>query len=188
MKLFRENRSAVSAAMRWTVVLALFVSPSLAAESRAFVPRVELGGERFAGWTGLKIDSKAVATLSTSTEAVFHSAPGKRGWYSHGFRREHDGTADWRGFHGLQLEVQVPAGRAFELQAVIAIPPMEARQDFLPQTRASITVRGGSWQRVILPWKSFDFENSRSAFLKFVSELRLTGTFIDGRKGDVKLK
>lgn len=119
---------------------------------------------------------------------VFRYPEGRKGWHRIGFRDFHDGTRDWRPWNGLRMEIEVPAGRVLDLKARIAIPPTSSRQNFLPASEARIRVTGGGWKPVLLPWSAFDFEKGRPAFLEFISELSLTGSFSDGKPGAVGLR
>jgi hypothetical protein len=149
---------------------------------------VELGGGVFANWTGIQPEKQGIADWNVEANAIFKYPPGPRGWYRQGFRDLNDGSADWRSFYGVQLDVLVLQGRVIELQAAIAIPPMQSRQEYLPESHAALTVSGEGWQHVTLPWAIFDFEKGRSAFLQFISEFRLAGKFADGKGGAVKLR
>jgi hypothetical protein len=148
----------------------------------------ELGGQQFKGWTGLQPASDGTAILKTGTPAIFRYPQGPRGWYRSGFRDLNDSSADWRSFYGVQLDVLVPKGSALELQATTVAPPMQPRLDYVPESRASVTVSGEGWQRVFLPWTAFDFEKGCPAFLQFISELRLSGKFADGTNGAIQFK
>ena len=149
---------------------------------------VELGGGTFAGWTGIQAKEHGVADWNVEGSASFKYPQGPMGWYRQGFRDLNDGSADWRNFYGVQLDAQVPRGRVLELQACLVIPPMPSRQKFVPESHAALRVSGDGWQQVALPWAGFDFEKGRGAFLQFISELRLTGKFADGKCGVVRLR
>ena len=171
-------------------VTALIVSPAIAEDtSQVQPPILPIGGTVLEGWTGVQAVAEG-ATLKLPGEAIFRYPQGPKGWYIEGFRTENDGTGDWRGYYGLQLDVQVPEGRTMELDATIATPAPALRQEYLPESHATCTVNGAAgWQRVTLPWALFDFDPTQSALLQFIQELRLSGKFTDGKPGDeVRLK
>ncbi|MEO7101087.1 MAG: hypothetical protein ABI162_17150 [Luteolibacter sp.] len=169
------------------LAIAAFLATHAFAEDK-ISPIVPVGGAKLEGWTGVQASPDGVE-LKLPGEAVFRYPEGAKGWYVDGFRPKHDGTRNWKAFHGLQLDVQVPEGRTFELQATLWTPKPEDRQEYLAQTQAVCSVNGPGWQHVTLPWAVFDFKKSHSAFLEFVQELRLTGRFVDGKPdGEVLLK
>jgi len=157
--------------------------------SQATPPFLPIGGASFEGWTGVQAGADG-ATLKLPGEASFRYPQGPRGWYITGFRTENDGTSDWRGYYGMQLDVQAPEGRTLELDATMTTPPPALRQEFLPESHAVCTVGGAAgWQRVTLPWALFDFDKTQVAFLQFIQQLRLSGKFTDGKPdGEVRLK
>src|SRR5690349_15675512 len=80
--------------------------------------RYPLGGVRLEGWIGVEYTNDGVV-LDACTEAVFRFPDGPRGWYKHGLRVEHDGSADWRDFYGLRFEVYLEAESAIQLEATM---------------------------------------------------------------------
>jgi hypothetical protein len=169
-------------------ILCLAAVSAIAQPETNFSPWLEVGGKDFSGWKNLKSEN-GVATWNLENNAVFQYPPGTRGWYFFGFRQMNDSTRDWRGFYGLQIKILAPRGRTLELQATVATPPEEPRQEYISASRASCSVTGsGEWQSVILPWTTFDFDQSRSAFLEFIQKLELAGKFTDGKSGEIKLK
>ncbi|WP_324680690.1 NPCBM/NEW2 domain-containing protein [Hymenobacter sp. GOD-10R] len=139
-----------------------------------------LGGPTYTGWQGLQV-KKGEASLQLPGSASFQYPVGPKGWYTQGFRTEHDGTHDWRSFYGLEAEVWVPKGRTLELQATLLTPPAPLRQNYLPETHANLAINGGKggWQHIILPWSTLDVPDRQVAMLKFAQRLRLTGKFTD---------
>jgi hypothetical protein len=169
---------------------ALFASNAFAeSTSQASSPFLPIGGASFEGWSGVQAGADG-ATLKLPGNASFHYPQGPRGWHIEGFRTENDGTGDWRGYYGLQLDAQVPEGRTLELEATITTPAPALRREYLPESHAMCTVGGAAgWQRVTLPWALFDFDPSQSALLQFIQELRFSGKFTDGKPGgEVRLK
>lgn len=155
-----------------------------------FSPWLEIGGTNFAGWTGLQPAPGGTAKWNLADKAVFSYPPSSKGWYWEGFRHENNGTRDWSGFYGLQLEVKVPPGRTLALRATVAIPRVNGRSDYVPESHATCLVSGAAgWQKVTLPWQSFDYDKSCGAFLHFIQRLRLNGRFANGLAGgEVGLK
>jgi hypothetical protein len=146
------------------------------------------------GWQNLKTGAVAgIADWPMPSEAWFRYPQGPKGWTRPGFRTEHDGTADWRSFYGLQLDVELPADRAFEGTVTLLTPPPHANQAVInqvviAQTQARVRLARAGWHRVTLPWGAFDFAQSQPAFLKFIQEVHLAGRFVDGQPGKVRLK
>ena len=172
--------------LRILAAVALLATHAFAAEPA--VPIMPVGGAKLEAWVGLE-NSADGSVLKLPAEAAFRYPDSAEGWYVDGFRPKHDGTRNWRGFHGLQLDVWVPEGRVFELQATIGTPKPVDRQEYLALSKALCSVSGPGWQHVTLPWAVFDFKKSQSAFLEFVQELRLVGKFTDGKSdGEVRLK
>jgi hypothetical protein len=99
---------------------------------------------------------------------------GPRGWYQHGFRRENDGSKDWRAFKGVRLELQNPSDGVVAFTVKIAIPVEPTRQSLLPQTLAHPSITGKGRHSVYLPWTSFDFKQAQPAFLKYVKTLQVS--------------
>jgi hypothetical protein len=152
-------------------------------------PWLEIGGRDFTGWTGVKPGKGGIVTWMLENKAVFQYPQGPKGWYFFGFRQENDSTFDWRDFYGLQLDVLIPKGRTLELQATIATPPEEPRQEYIAESHVVLSVTGkAEWQTVTLPWTLFDFDKGRCAFLEFIQKLQLAGKFADGKTGQVNLK
>ncbi|QDA61651.1 COG1470 family protein [Hymenobacter jejuensis] len=122
--------------------------------------------------------------------ASFHYPGGPKGWYTQGFRKEHDGTRDYRAFYGLQAEVWVPNEHTLELRVTLATPKAELQQQYLPEAHATVIVPGGSsgWQRVTLPWTLFDVPTAQVAMFKFIQGVRLEGKFTGGETGKVRLR
>ncbi|HEU5103252.1 MAG TPA: hypothetical protein VFU22_29730, partial [Roseiflexaceae bacterium] len=127
--------------------------------------RYPLGGARLEGWTGVDHTDDGAA-LRLPGDTSFRLPDGSRGWYKHGLRIEHDGNADWRDFYGLRFEVYLEAESAIQLEATVTSAQPES-------VTASVTIAGAGWHTVTLPWSAFAFEQARTAFLKFVKELRL---------------
>ena len=175
--------------MKQFLLLALMVGASFAPAvgqdvGRIPPPILPVGGEKFEGWTGVRTDATGAA-LKLPGQANFQYPQGAKGWYIEGFQTKNDGTEDWRGYYGLQLEVQVPQGRTVELDVTLATPPPALQQEFLPESHAKCAVTGtAGWVRITLPWALFDFDPSQSAFLEFIQQLRLSGKFTDGRTDD----
>ncbi|WP_460555278.1 COG1470 family protein [Hymenobacter daeguensis] len=150
-----------------------------------------VGTATLADWTGLAPATGKAATLKLPGTTVFQYPAGPKGWYNHGFRAEHDGTRDWRNFYGLQVEVWVPKGRRLELRATLFTPPSPLRQNYLPETHATITVPGGNggWRRVTVPWALLDVPNRQVAMLRFIQGVRLDGQLTDtGSPGEIRLR
>lgn len=166
----------------------------LAASSRAEVqlstqaPWQELGGASFSCWSGLQLEANGEAVLRVGESARFRYPEGPVGWRRQGFRDFNDSSFDWRGYYGVRCELLLPEGRDFELKAGILSPLTGARQEMLAVSQATLGVAGTGWRSVLLPLAAFDFEKGRPAFLEFVSELRLSGRFLDGRPGAVRLR
>ncbi|HBF34883.1 TPA: hypothetical protein DDW35_10020, partial [Candidatus Sumerlaeota bacterium] len=125
------------------------------------------------GWKGLEAKEHG-AELRVPGKAFFAYPNRTKGWYNKGFREENDGTADWRDFYGIQLEVNLEGDKQAELVARIKLPDQPARVDYVPETATTITLCGKGWQTVTLPWSSFDFQQAQPAFLKFVQTLELS--------------
>jgi hypothetical protein len=157
---------------------------AVAEATNDFSPWLEIGGTHFTGWTGIQPGPDGSASWNPAGPAMFRYPPGPRGWYWEGFRHENDGTRDWSGFYGLQFEIKVPPGRTLELRAVVAIPPVNERSDYVPESHAVCFVSGAEdWQQVMLPWTAFDYDKSCGAFLHYIQSLRLAGKFTDGQPG-----
>jgi hypothetical protein len=169
-------------------MLPLYLSAMADAEM-ASPPLLPLGGAQLEGWSGVEAGADG-ATLKLPGIAAFRYPQGPKGWYAEGFRTENDSTGDWRGYYGLQLDVQVPEGRTLKLEATMATPQAQGQPNYLRESHAICAVDGAAgWQRVTLPWKLFDYDQTQSAFLQFIQELRLTGKFTDGKAdGEVRLK
>lgn len=105
---------------------------------------------------------------------VYVHPDGRKGWFAKGLRREHDGSADWRAYHGIQFDVEVPGDRPVELTATLRVPPEPARAALVQETKATVTVIGPGVRRVVLPWSAFDFRQSQPAFLKFIKQVELS--------------
>ncbi|HEV2435869.1 MAG TPA: hypothetical protein VG077_07715 [Verrucomicrobiae bacterium] len=147
-------------------------------------PWLEIGGTHFTGWTGIQPGPDGSASWNPAGQAMFRYPPGPKGWYWEGFRHENDGTRDWSGFYGLQFEIKVPPGRTLELRAVVAIPPVNERSDYVPESHAVCFVNGAEdWQQVMLPWTAFDYDKSCGTFLHYIQSLQLAGKFTDGQPG-----
>lgn len=132
-----------------------------------------LGGPAWEGWTGLVADAEGAARPAGST-ASFRYPQGPKGWYRHGFVREHDGTRDWRPYLGLQLQVEVPAGTQAVLRVTVQRPELGDRPEFAPAARAEIVVNGAAgWQTLVLPWSIFDCPPTHTTFYKFVTGIDL---------------
>ncbi len=145
--------------------------------------------QTMSGWTGLEPAKGGAATWNLAAPVVFSYPPSPRGWHFQGFREENDGTRDWRGFYGLQLEVWVPKKRTLDLRTTISLPAQVGRQEFVAESQAGCVVQGeANWQQVMLPWRMFDYNQSQGAFLEFIQKLQLTGKFADGKGGEVQLK
>lgn len=144
-----------------------------------------LGDAKLGGWSGLGLTANdETATLSVPGEAVFRYPDGPRGWYKHGFRIENDSTADWRDFYGVRLQVHLSDDQPVELQALIC--PTDRTQG---DVGASVVVRGSGWHSVTLPWSAFAAEQARTAYLRFVKELRLKARFSGNQKtGRIEIK
>lgn len=147
-----------------------------------------LGDANFSGWTGLEVQ-KDGAVLKSSSPAQFCYPESAKGWYIVGFKGFNEGTRDWRGFYGLQFDVQVPVDRKCDLQAVIAQPQKKEPKDDVSGTKAVMALSGStSWQHITLPWTVFDFKKSQGGGLEFVQTLQLSAKFVDGKEGELKLK
>jgi hypothetical protein len=171
------------AAKGWYVLALLMISMGVTtvavAQDDASVPGAweYLSDKNFSGWTGIKPGAEN-GLLPCPGQAVFQYPAGKKGWYSHGFSKEHDGTRDWRKYYGLQLNVKVPAGRILKLKAILFTPPKELRQEYLPSVQANVEVPEG-WHQVTIAWESFDLPPGQFAMLKFIQGIRLEGRFKD---------
>jgi hypothetical protein len=147
-----------------------------------------LGGTRFEGWAGLEVEN-GEATLRVPGEAEFEYPAGSKGWYEEGFRKENDGTKDWSGYYGVQLEVRAPADRTLMLEATLLTPstdpaPNSGRNEFILESKATVKVAGdGNWKTVTLPWISFDYNKSQGAFLKFIKAFQLSASFTEENVG-----
>ncbi len=180
------------AAHHFVFVFCLIALASVSAGAQPFgdsSPWLEIGGDNFANWTGVTVRNDAAAKWTLNNPAVFTCPPGPKGWYFNGFRQENDSTRDWRAFFGLQMKIMAPAGRRLVLQATLLTPPETPRQEYILSSAAACSVNGnGHWQKITLPWTSFDYDQSQSAFLEFIQALRLNGKFADGKNGKVSLK
>ncbi|MGH7953272.1 MAG: hypothetical protein ACREFE_15330, partial [Limisphaerales bacterium] len=143
-------------------IILCFVAIGASAQSNTNLsPWISIGGKNFTGWKNLEPSSNDSAIWKLSDEAVFQYPQGPRGWYFVGFRQENDSTRDWRNFYGLQLEVLVPRNRTVKLQATIATPPEEPRQEYVSASHAKCSVIGnGKWEQMTLPWTEFDYNKS----------------------------
>jgi hypothetical protein len=152
-------------------------------------PSLPLGGAQFENWKGLETSNDGGAILKLPGEAVFRYPAGPKGWHVVGFTNQNDGTGDWYGYYGLQMDVQVPEGRIWAVDATLKTPPPALRQDFLPESHGVCRVEGKTgWQQVTLPWAVFDFNKGVSGMLHVIQELRLSGKFGDNSAGQVRMK
>lgn len=109
-----------------------------------------------------------------STDGLTFSHPdGPRGWFKHGFRIEHDGSADWREQYGLRFEVRVAAPEGAELSVTLTMPDGANNPE---ETTARLRVPGGDWREITLPWTGFAFEQARTSFLKWVKGVRFAAS------------
>lgn len=134
-----------------------------------------VGGAGFQGWNGLK-PSGSEATLQVPGEAIFRYPEGPKGWYEFGFRMMNDGTRDWSKYNGLRFELLVPQGSSVKLEAAVKTPSSgDTRSADFQESKASVILNGGKeWQRVMLPWTSFDYSKGKSVFLNFIQTLQLS--------------
>lgn len=119
-------------------------------------------------------------------KTVFLYPEGSDGWRSFGFTRQHDGTRDWRGYHGIQMNVTMPVGRTLELEATLVVPGESGRGELIPGSKAVVTVTTGG--RVTIPLNMFDFNKGQPGFLHYIRGLQLAGKLADGASGTVKLE
>ena len=122
-------------------------------------------------------------SIESGGTASFRFPDGPQGKFKHGFRVYHDGTRDWRGYHGLELAVEADANREFEIVATIVAPPGLGADE---KTLAKVTATGA--KTLLLPWSAFDHSRARTSFLKFVQGIDLTARYTDGKPGAVHLK
>jgi hypothetical protein len=162
--------------MKWQLLFALLVAVSAAQELR-----VNLAGDSFAGWTGVRVEATG-AVLLPDRPASFRFPEGPKGRYKHGFRVYHDGTRDWRGYQGLELCLEADKGREVEITATLISPPGLGTDE---RTVAKITASGANTVR--LPWSAFDHFLARTSFLKFVQGLDLAARYTDGKPGAIRI-
>jgi hypothetical protein len=129
------------------------------------------------GWVGLdpSAEDSAHFVFGKGGEAVFRYPDGPRGWVKYGFRLENDGTENWGRLGGLHLEVYLD-GSPVRLTVEITSAQPET-------VTAVVSLTGTGWQTLFLPWSAFAFDQSRTYFLHYIKELRLTMKALGG--GDV---
>ncbi len=163
-----------STSLLFALLLAIAPASCPAATS---APWQEIGSAEFGGWSGV------------TGEAVFRYPEGPKGWYSIGFARRNDSSADWHDYYGLQFEVLAPERRTVEIHVTLRTPPPDfAKRELLAETSAGAVVDGGGWKLVTLPWSAFDLNEGQKALLWFVREVRLAGEFADGKSGEIQLR
>lgn len=172
--------------LNWFILLN---GQAMAAGSDSAPPAWEpLGSPSLVEWKGIHVN-KNEAVLHLPGTATFQYPAGSKGWYNIGFRKEHDGTKDWRAFYGLQADVWVPQGSALELIVTLFTPKPELQQQYLPEAHATVTVAGGGWQRITLPWSIFDVPDYQTAMFKFIQGVSIAGKFKNGSSaGNIRLK
>jgi hypothetical protein len=147
---------------------------------------LEIGGNKFAGWSGFASTSQGVASLAMPGEAIFVYPNGPRGQFKHGFRVLNDSAAEWQKFYGVQFEVNLPNAREVELTASI----LRIQRTASPETPVSGTMRviGKGWHTITMPWSAFDFEQANYGFLKYVKEFKVAAKAADGKPGKIQLR
>ncbi|BCU78146.1 hypothetical protein [Luteolibacter sp. LG18] len=173
------NAARVACGSAW-----LFLVTTAAAQVVPTAPVVAVGAPDMHDWKGLGEEGMAVPG-----EISFHYPEGTKGWYQEGFRVSHDGTADWRAYQGLQIDVEFADERPVELTARINIPPQLQRADYVETTAATVTVGGKGSRTLSLPWSAFDFQQAQPAFLKFARELVISAKPASGgAAGKLRIK
>jgi hypothetical protein len=175
--------------LRWMATLCTglalqyFVSLSDAQSEPPTDLTLPVGGADFQGWKGFQTTGSAVAKLLLPGKASFEYPHGPRGWYSFGFRAMNDSTQDWSDYYGLCLELQVPVGSSVNLDAVIKTFAGDEKSQYRPESKASLCLVGEKeWQRVVLPWASFDYKKGQPAFLHFIQQLQIEINPVGGKQ------
>jgi hypothetical protein len=148
--------------------------------SASLLPWLDLGGSKFANWSGLGAVADSAATLAAPGTAVFRYPDGPHGITKHGYRLESDSHCDWLPYAGLRCDVELPDGREADLVFEIAAPNTV--------TRSVVKISGAGWHTITLPWKAFDFPQAAIGFLKMAKQLSVTADFADGKPGQIELR
>lgn len=117
----------------------------------------------------------------------FEAPAGPKGWWNHGFLRENDSTVNGLPYAGLLIELEKNSPKVLELAIKLSLPPMSPRQDFVPESSATVRLSGTGKQQLWVPWSAFDFQQAQPAFLKFIQKIEIRSKFGDGSSGVVKI-
>jgi hypothetical protein len=175
---------------RLPALLAALVALPLARAQE--IPLVEsLGGKDCQGWSWLVAGKTGTGgpKLAVPGAAEFQYPDGPRGAYKHGFRELNDGTRNWHGAYGVQLDVKLPDDHAVDLAASV-LPPRDPKSNKPPQgISAKVSLQGAGWHSVTLPWSAFAVPQARTDWLYQVKGLRLAASRPGGEKGeDIELR
>lgn len=147
-------------------------------------------------------DDTRAGTLKIPGAATYTYPQGPLGARYFGFDLRDDGTFDWRPYELLEFQVKLPAGRVFDGLVTISVPHNPDTSapgsfptgkdfpylDYLPRSQARFQASGDGWQAVSIPISSFDYPRAQEGFLKFIQQVRIGGTFADGKNGSIEVR
>jgi hypothetical protein len=124
--------------------------------------------------------------LQAGAKAVYRHPDDETGAYKYGVEVLHDGTINGRDFAGIVLDIEVPTGRTFS-GTVTTRAPEDIPARLWKENTAAFTITGGD-NRVFIRWTDFDRADALDAWVKYIKELSVTGTFEADREGSVTIE